>query len=348
MQMSTSQKKPLLYVGENLVGTTSCHRREILEELIAGNAEVVDFNSFLPSDRLLRSVFWRFHNKIRLSQFNNELRRRLEGIRYHVGWIDKGMFLTESSLLLLKRQCEVLIFFTPDCFFFKNNVLSVERNLDLFDAVVTTKSFEMDRFRNCLRTESALHIVRQGYTPMKRLDNLKPLKRDIDVLFIGKYEESRGRSVQRLAESGVLVHVGGAGWGKKRGLLSKENIIFIGDDLRGEMYWYFYHRAKIGLGFISKEFPELHTTRTFEIPYYGTALATEKNVETSVFFEDDEVIFYDSDQDLCSKVITCLNTGAWKRIGESGSMRMRKGGFSWRDQLVSVWQSVVIHEITTI
>ena len=37
-------------------------------------------------------------------------------------------------------------------------------------------------------------------------------------------------------------------------------------------------------GLLAKWVPELHTTRTFEIPACGTALVTERNSETALVF----------------------------------------------------------------
>ena len=57
-----------------------------------------------------------------------------------------------------------------------------------------------------------------------------------------------------------------------------------------------------GLGLLSKRFPELHTTRTFEIPACRTALLTERNQETQSFFQETEAIFYENTDELIKKV----------------------------------------------
>ena len=42
----------------------------------------------------------------------------------------------------------------------------------------------------------------------------------------------------------------------------------------------------VGLGLLSKRFPERHTTRTFEIPACGALLATERTADTTRFFDE--------------------------------------------------------------
>jgi spore maturation protein CgeB len=55
---------------------------------------------------------------------------------------------------------------------------------------------------------------------------------------------------------------------------------------------------------LSKRFPELHTTRTFEIPACGAVLATERNAETARFFSDAEAMFFDGPEDLADRLTT--------------------------------------------
>src|SRR5690606_8820615 len=55
-------------------------------------------------------------------------------------------------------------------------------------------------------------------------------------------------------------------------------------------------------GALSKWIPELHTTRTFEIPACGTALITERNSETSSFFTEKEAIFYNTPEEMITKI----------------------------------------------
>ena len=85
------------------------------------------------------------------------------------------------------------------------------------------------------------------------------------------------------------------------------NLIYLGDGVYGEDYVKTLQNAKMAWGALSKWVPELHTTRTFEIPACGTALVTERNLETQSFFKDDEAIFYTNENDLIEKITFFMN-----------------------------------------
>ena len=61
------------------------------------------------------------------------------------------------------------------------------------------------------------------------------------------------------------------------------NLIYLGDGVYGKDYVTTLQNAKMAWGALSKWVPELHTTRTFEIPACGTALVTERNQKPSLF-----------------------------------------------------------------
>lgn len=66
----------------------------------------------------------------------------------------------------------------------------------------------------------------------------------------------------------------------------------------GKDYAAAYSKVWVGLGLLSKRFPELHTTRTFEIPACGAILATESTADTTHFFNVDEALFFSDYKDL--------------------------------------------------
>lgn len=334
-------KKPkaILYLGENLVGTTSSHRRFLISELCGSEVINVDFNSYLPKTRLMKSCTWRLHNYLRLRPFEQAILSAIHEKNFDLIWIDKGMFLTVDLIQCLRGRTETLVFFTPDCFFLKNNVLAIQKSLSLFDAVVTTKSFEIEDYLKYI-VEDQLILVNQGYTEGTGAIGNDFEDRDLDVLFIGKCELHRVEIVEYLAKNNIGVAVGGAGWRFKMKRLSKLGVRYLGADFRGVEYQRAFERGKIGLGLLSKEFPETHTTRTLEIPYFGCAMATERNQETEAFFASDEVFFYDTPEDLLQVVKESFRTNSWKEVAKKGQLKILQSSFSWRAQIESVLSSL--------
>ena len=93
---------------------------------------------------------------------------------------------------------------------------------------------------------------------------------------------------------------------------------------------------------VSRRFPELHTTRTFEIPACGTALVTEKNRETRAFFADGEAIFYDDVDQLIEKVKHYRNNpGEVERIAENGRRRVHEDGYDYESILSELLERVL-------
>src|SRR5690606_9234510 len=119
-----------------------------------------------------------------------------------------------------------------------------------------------------------------------------------EVAFVGLAEASRFETVSTLLSEGIPVKLAGRGW---RNFLRKHRgnpaLHFVGEFLGGEDYTRFLSSSRFALGLLSKRFPELHTTRTFEIPACGTVLVTERNRETSTFFGEDEAAFFSSPEE---------------------------------------------------
>lgn len=328
---------PILYIGEHLQGTTSIHRRKLLDKFYHNESVVVDFNFFLPKSRVLRSIYWRLQSIVRLRSFENALKEMLRGTRYDIIWIDKGFFLKTSLIDALRCHSERLVFFTPDCFFHKNQVPAIRKQLHQFDIVVTTKSFEVKEFQKYV-CPSKLELITQGYSKVDQL--VFQEKRLYDVLFIGKHEAHREKVIKHLANAGIRIAVGGAGWHNKKQTLNGHYVTFLGDDFRGSQYQELISKSKVCLGLLSKDFPELHTTRTFEIPYFGSVLATERNNETLEYFEEHQALFYNTLEELTKHINIILQDGRWLEIARAGQQRVLNSSYSWEEQMVQVCKRI--------
>ena len=94
-------------------------------------------------------------------------------------------------------------------------------------------------------------------------------------------------------------------------------------------------------GAISKWIPELHTTRTFEIPACGTALVTEQNHETQSFFNDDEAIFYTNENDLVEKITFFINNDrALEVLTQKGASRVVTSGYDYNAILKAILKTI--------
>ena len=151
-----------------------------------------------------------------------------------------------------------------------------------------------------------------------------------EAVLIGLYEADRGHCVQTLLSRGISVRLAGRGWAAFLRKNSGNTLLhFEGEEVFGVRYAEMLSQAMIGLGLMTKRFPELHTTRTFEIPACGTALATERNAETSAIFREDEAVFFGDYNDLADRILSLFAEPAkLQAVTNAGIQRVQQGDFS--------------------
>ena len=214
-----------------------------------------------------------------------------------------------------------MVHFTPDTAFHANRSRNFAATLDSFDILVTTKSFEVEEYRRRLDRDT-VHLTTQGFDPRvhyPRFESSQPAK---EVAFIGLAEPAREALISTLLEHSIRVRLAGAGWRSfVRRCSHRSNLRFEGTHLFGDDYARLISRCGVGLGLLSKKFPELHTTRTFEIPACAAVLATERNDETAEFFNEDEVLFFDNPAQLARRIIDLFSD-----TNASGLMHLASAG----------------------
>jgi spore maturation protein CgeB len=277
--------------------------KEILqpEEFVVVNLDTPIFST----NRLFRSLGWRFNLGPLIAEVNKFVE---ESLRWHsnfdVIWVDKGIFLEEVILKKMQDKGSVLVHYTPDTAFLHNRSHIFNRSLKYYDFCITTKSFELDQYR-AQGAQSVLFCT-QGYDPRVHFPR-NSFSEKKGVVFIGLNEPSREEIIAELIESGVNVKLAGKKWNKfVRHFKNNKNLSFEGIEVLDHDYSRMISGSYIGLGLLSKRFPELHTTRTFEIPACGTLLASEKNKEIESWFTEDEVLYFSNKRDLAEKVLFYL------------------------------------------
>ena len=284
-------------------GCTTRMRGEYLQELLMP-AEFFVVNTDIPiynTPRLSRSFGWRYYRGPLINNVNKYITRELkEQGDFDIIWIDKGVFIDPVLLAGIKKKRTILIHFTPDTAFAGNQSKLFEEALPLYDYCITTKSFELDNYKKAGAHE-VLYCT-QGYDPkLHRIYNDFSEKKG--VVFIGQNEAWREEAIARLTDKKILVKLSGAGWGRYINKhKSNSNLNWLGNGLFHEAYAKTVSGSLIGLGLLSKKFPEKHTTRTFEIPACGTALAAEDNEETRQFYTGDEVLFFNGLDEMIEKI----------------------------------------------
>jgi spore maturation protein CgeB len=321
----------VLYIGHYMPGCTTRMRGEYLQELLKPAAFFV-VNTDIPiysTPRLFRSFGWRYYRGPLIGNVNKYILRELKGqADFDIVWIDKGVFIDPGLLAGLKKSNTLLIHFTPDTAFTANRSDLFKRALPLYDYCISTKSFELDDYKKA-GARKVIYCT-QGYDPglHRPYHDFSEKK---GVVFIGQHETWREAAIAKLLERKILVTLAGAGWTR---FVNKNknnpNLQYKGSGLFHEDYAKTVSAALIGLGLLSRKFPEKHTTRTFEIPACATALAAEDNEETRQFYMDEEVLFFNGLDDMTEKIDYYLHhPDLLKSLIANGHNRVVNGGYDY-------------------
>lgn len=336
--------KKAVYIGIYSEGSTSKMRAEKLRSLLPGwKFDVIDTDiPFAQQHPLFRSLGFRYQKGPLIKAVNSYILQQLPTVRCDLIWIDKAIFIRNKTTKIIREKAHKLIHYTPDTAFYGNQSKMFYQSMGYYDYLVTTKSFELEAYRSRVPTEKIIPTT-QGFDS----DVHKPLvsfPEKVDrVAFVGLWEPSRERLIQHLINNNINVTLAGYNW--EYFIRKNKNIPFLdfkGNSLWNQEYTSLISSSYFSLGILSKRFPELHTTRTVEIPACGTALLTEKNYETSAFFSDNEAIFYSDADELVSKIKYYQeHRGELEQLTLRGHDKVNNEGFDYRNILNRIIRQII-------
>lgn len=322
----------VLYIGQFTKGTTSRMRGETLETLIkASSFEVIDTHiPFYNTNKFIRSFGFRYKMGPLVKRVNKFILQSIKKETYDLIWVDKAVFMTPKTTALLRSKTSRLVHFTPDPAFTFHQSKLFFNSLEYYDYLITTKSYELTSYQQH-SMESKILYTTQGFdSKLHQPSNLAFHKKE-GLVFIGHHEEERACVLEKLLKHNIQITLAGIKW-DRFAQKHKDNsyLTYLGKGIYGKDYVKTIQKAKIAWGAISKWVPELHTTRTFEIPACETALLTERNAETQRFFDENEVIFYKSEEELVNKVMYYMkHDDALGTITTKGCSKVNQAGYDY-------------------
>lgn len=320
-----------LYIGQLWQGGTCLERMKILRE--AGwSVTPFDTTPYLKShSRLLAGLQHRLLLGPDVIRFNHAVVRTARALgRLDVVWVDKGRWLWAECLDEIKRATgAVAVHYTPDPAFTVHVSRHFMACLPLYDLCITTKRYELEAYRrhNARETLFALQGVDDRFERVQACGRLDG--RTIDLMFIG-HEEPHYVSVLNVARTATAsLRVHGPGWPRLARQAAWKGIV--GEPVWGEDYAHALAQARVGLGLLSKMYPDAFTTRSFEIPAAGAMLLAERTVEHQELFDEDrEAVFFGSSEEMRDKLGYYLrNERARLAIAAAGRARTLNE-YHWR------------------
>jgi len=334
----------VLYVGQYSDGTTSKMRCKVIQKILKPSIfQVIDANiPFYKTHRLLRSFGFRYKKGPLINNINKYIIAALKEVTYDLIWVDKAVFITPKTTALLRSRTKKLIHYTPDPAFTFHKSRLFLKSLPYYDFLVTTKSYELEHYYKYIKTEKVLYAT-QGFDAKLHKPSKQLFSKKEGFVFIGHYEDQRAVVLEKLLQNDIKITLAGIKWyqfAKKH--QNNPNLIYLGNGVYGEDYVKTLQKAKMAWGALSKWVPELHTTRTFEIPACGTALVTERNTETQLFFKDDEAIFYTNENDLIEKITFFMNNDKpLEVLTKKGTSRAVTNAYDYNSILNAILKTIL-------
>ncbi len=332
----------ILYIGQYPVGSTSRMRGEIIKTLFP-NANYFVIDTCIPFDkghRISRSFTFRNKRGPLIRRINKYISNEIYNQQiehYDLIWIDKAVFITSATTKLLKEKTSCLVHFTPDPAFTFHQSHHFRASLSLYNFAITTKAFELEHFKQYITEKQVLYTT-QGFDKNLHQTLTTSKIKEEGLLFIGHCEKNRIKTIQLLIDSQIKVSIAGIKW---EGFIKKNKnnpyLNYLGKGVYGQEYVNLLGAYQFSWGALSKWIPELHTTRTFEIPACGTALITERNKETTAFFNEDEAIFYNTTEEMINKIKYYQNhPNELKNLAQNGMKRVHNDGRDYESILREV------------
>ena len=291
------------------VSNTCLHRNWALKEV----ANVVDtINTSHPTTLWYRVAHHLFLYGLSLrlpdlARANEKIREKVDTTKYDIVWIDKGLTISPETLLYIKDKSPEtkIVSYSPDNMTLRHNQSQQYiKCIPLYDYIFTTKSYILNDMEKL--GARRIYFVNNAYESRfhypRILNDMDKIKLSADVCFIGAFEQERWESIKYLVDHGICVTVWGTGKGWSQYQDYNPNLILHLGGLFSEYYARSFTASKINLCFLRKMNYDQQTTRTMEIPACGGFMMAERTEEhLSLFKENEEAVFFGSNEELLKK-----------------------------------------------
>ncbi len=323
----------ILYLGPDY--GTSRHRADALRRL-GYEVELIDPWAFLPQQPFLKKVIGKLTYEIGPAWMEPYVRRRLltaiKGKRFDVIWSNECELIGTNTAFLLKEYANWLVTYANDDPFGprdKKRFYLYKNSINHYDLIAVVRQPNVN--------EAYAHGARKVTLVPFTADEIAHAPHGLtceekarwasDVAFIGTWMPERGPFMVRLLQLGVPVSLYGDRWQKATEWPVIKNI-WRGPGLVGQDYVKAIQSAKICLGLLSKGNRDLHTRRSAEVPYIGSALCAERTDEhLAMYKEGEEAVFWDTPEECAEKCFALLaDEERRNRIAVAGRARCIRNG----------------------
>lgn len=310
------------------------HRADALRRI---GHEVIHLNprNTIPRHRLAMSLNIRTGFQIWQPLIYRDLLRQVGTRKYDMVWLDTGAEIGPQICRALTKEGRLpLINYNHDDPFSPRDGLKwlqYKRSIKLYDLAVVVRAENVDEARRA-GARKVIKVIRP-YDPVhharRTVSQSERMKWTSKVVFVGSWWPERGPFMKELMRLGVPLSIWGGGW-KKAPEFHDIQRAWRGAEALGPDYVLAIQCADIAIGLLSKGNRDLHTQRSTEIPYIGTAFCAERTSEHDALYEDGkEALFFDSPAECARLCHMALSAPArLAAIAASGHQRVLSHGLS--------------------
>jgi len=304
----------ILYLGQSGKASTSYHRAKALERIghtvtIANPYEILDDLGNLIS-KLHYKTGYRFLQK----KVQNWINTSIPKNDIDLVWINSGELFGLKNIKLLKTKFKkpILLYNNDDPTGGRdgNRFNMLLTAIPEYDMCVVMRELNVDEYykkgaKKVIRVFMSYDEIEHAPLPKSSIEE----KFKSEVSFIGTNipGDNRDKFLLTLIEKGIPISIWGARWERSQ-YWQQLKPFFRGNSLKGKDYIAAIQGSKICIGLLSKGNRDLHTTRTFEIPFVGSLFCAERTSEhADLFKENEEAVFWTNAEECAEKCRNLLN-----------------------------------------
>jgi len=340
----------VLFVGDLSSYARAKQRFEVMQELgylVKGLSSVTPETERSQNNR--PSIWSRIRHKIGYPldsvNINEKLIPALTNFQPDVLWIEKTNTVFLSTYKKIRQafpQIKIVYYSEDDIYMPHNRSAYLTRSLPIFDAVFTTKPRNVKELPKLgvRRVVCVFKAYNQSFHRPIVLSTEEQTIWGADVSFVGTFEEDRYEKMLFLAAHGIKVRVWGKGWQKYQN--KHPNLLVEAKLVLNEDFIKVINATLINLNFLRKINRDRHTARSVEIPACQGFMLTERTDEHSQLFEEGkETEFFDSQEELLSKVQYYLENDKNRLdIAKAGRQRCLDSGYSHHARLQFIFGKI--------
>jgi spore maturation protein CgeB len=318
----------VLFLGAN--GWNALKRAHALERL-GHEVTAIDPASLFPFRNFIGRLIYYAGAPIIESYLKKKITPIIQNCSFDVTLVDNGELIGSNVLSVLRKVSPVIINYNNDDPFGsrdKNKWRLYLEAVPYYDLLAVVRPVNVpEAYARGARKVLQVFMAVDELDGPRELTPQDRLRFSHDVLFIGTWMPERGPFLAAMLQAGVPLAIYGNDW-QKAPEWSTLKSVWQGPAIYGDDYIKAIQLAKISLGLLSKGNRDLHTTRTFEIPYCGGLLCAERTSEHLQLYQEDIEAVYWSDVteciEKCQKLLA--NEKMRRDIAEKGRVRCLRNG----------------------